>query len=82
MAIVKAMLDSRPSHQLTAEQLAPGIFAALVNRDSTAADASKSETGLSPEELRKLIGRTTLGKSVLDHTDRGGAATNSNGTSH
>lgn len=72
VSALAAAYDARPAHQLTMDQITPGMMA-IFNQQQTATvgDADKP---LSPGELDKLLAQTSLGSSVL--RDRNGASRN------
>lgn len=73
VAQFKAVYEKAPKHVLSMEQIAPELQNVLFgNRQQDAHDDPNRK--LTPEEKAKLIGLTSLGRSIQEQDARNGAA--------
>jgi hypothetical protein len=76
VALLKQMFDAAPAHQLTSESLGAGVFAVLANAPTTETSASRAERPMAPEDVKKLIESTALGRAAMGLAAKGATGTN------
>lgn len=82
VAVLKAAYDARPAHQLTSESLGAGVFAVLANAPTTETNASRAEKPMAPEDVKKLIESTALGRAAMGIAANGTHGANGVNGSH